>query len=224
MLILSNSSVDWTWILKTVESISKKEIPIDIFEYDGIKYRSDHCKELLDELIKQHEVLYKDVNELDINIFIFFYRLAKSSNRHEELVKFYETYFYLLSEDKSNLKIYLDLINSMQFIFRVHSFNQIELKLEDMQEKEDIFRGRLNNILNDQNYLSIITEEQEEKFNKYLVQEWAYFENQKYDEEALKILEEVIYQFYELCSRAPFYALKKMLDFQIEILDNENQV
>jgi Zn-dependent protease with chaperone function len=218
--ILQFSGLDMD--LKTVESISKKEIPIDSFEYDGIKYNSEQSKELLDELVKQHESLYKQVNELDINIFIFFYRLGKLSRKHEELVKNYETYFYFLTEDKSNLQIYLDLINSMQFIYRVHSFNKIAIKLEDMQEKENIFRERIQHILNDPNYQSIITEEQKEKLNTYLSKEWTYFDNQEYDQEALKVLEEAIYQFYEFCSRAPFYALKKLLDFQIEILENEN--
>ena len=136
--ILQFSGLDMD--LKTVESISKKEIPIDSFEYDGIKYNSEQSKELLEKLVKQHEVMYEQVNELDINIFIFFYRLGKLSGRDEELIKYYETYFYFLNEDKSNLQIYLDLINSMQFIYRVHSFNQIEIKLEEMREKEDIFR------------------------------------------------------------------------------------
>lgn len=208
--------------LKTVESISKKEIPIDSFEYDGIKYQSEQSKELLHKLIKQHEVMYKEVNELDKNIFIFFYKLGKSSGRQEELTKFYETYFYFLNEDKSNLQIYLDLINSMQFIYRVHSFNQIRIKLEEMEIKEEVFRERMENILNDENYQSIITSEQSEKFEKFLEKNWTYFNNQNYDQDSLKVLEEVIYQFYEICSKAPFYALKKLLDFQIEMLGKEN--
>jgi hypothetical protein len=208
--------------LKTVESISKKEIPIDSFEYDGEKYSSKQSKELLDRLIKQHEVIYKEVRELDTKIFIFFYKLGKLSGRHGQLVKYYETYFYFLNEDKSNLQIYLDLINSMQFIYRVHSFNQIKIKLGEMRDKEDIFRGRMKSILNDEKYQQIITQEQKEKFDVYLKEELSYFDEQKYDQDALKILEEAIYQFYELGSRAPFYALKKLLDFQIEIFDNKN--
>ena len=208
--------------LKTVESISKKEIPIDSFEYDGEKYSSQQSKELLDRLIKQHEAIYKEANELDTKIFIFFYKQSKLSGRQEQLVKYYETYFYFLNEDKSNLQIYLDLINSMQFIYRVHSFNQIKIKLGEMKVKEDIFRERMKNILNDEKYQQIITPEQKEKFKAYLKKELSYFEEQKYNQETLKILEEAIYQFYELGSRAPFYALKKLLDFQIEIVKNEN--
>jgi len=208
--------------LKTVESISKKEIPIESFEYDGIKYQSKQSKELLEKLIKQHEVMYKEVNELDTKIFIFFYKLCKVSGRQEELTKFYETYFYFLNQDKSNLQIYLDLINSMQFIYKVHSFNKIRIKLEEMRNKENVFRERMKNILTDENYQSIISSSQKEKFNKYLEREWSYFDGQKYNQEELNILQEAIFQFYELCSRAPFYAMKSLLDFQIEIIENEN--
>ena len=91
-----------------------------------------------------------------------------------------------------------------------------------MKVKEDIFRGRMKSILNDEKYQQIITQEQKEKFETYLKKELSYFEEQKYNQETLKILEEAIYQFYELGSRAPFYALKKLLDFQIEIVENEN--
>ncbi|MBE0551693.1 MAG: hypothetical protein IH619_04860 [Ignavibacterium sp.] len=127
-----------------------------------------------------------------------------------------------MNEDKSNLQIYLELTNSMQFIYRIHSFNQIRIKLEEMQSKEIVFRERMKKLLSDENYQSILTAEQKEKFAKYLEREWSYFSDQKYDQDELNILQEAIFQFYELCSRAPFYALKKLLDFQIEILGNEN--
>ncbi len=208
--------------LKTIESISKSEWKIESFEYDGVKYQIKQSQQLLDILLKQHEVLYKQVNELDIKIFKFFFKLAKLIGRNEELVKYYETYFYFVSEDKSNLQIYLDLIDSMQFIYRIHSFNQIRIKLEEMQSKESVFRERMKKLLDDENYQSILTTEQKEKFTKYLENDWSYFDEQKYNQEELNILQEAIFQFYELCSRAPFYALKKMLDIQIEILGDEN--
>jgi hypothetical protein len=208
--------------LKTIESISRGEWKIESFEYDGIKYQAKESKQLLDKLLKQHETLYKQVNQLDVKIFKYFFKLAKQRERNEELIKHYETYFYFVNEDKSNLQIYLELINSMQFIYRIHSFNQIRIKLEEMQSKEIDFRERMKKLLSDENYQSILTAEQKEKFAKYLEREWSYFSEQKYDQDELNILQEAIFQFYELCSRAPFYALKKLLDFQIEILGNEN--
>lgn len=208
--------------LKTIESISKGEWKIESFEYDGIKYNTKESSQLLDKLIKQHETLHKLVSELDIKIFKFFFNLSKLVGRNSELVNYYETYFYFVNEDKSNLQVYLDLINSMQFIYRIHSFNQIRIKLEEMHHKERIFRERMKKLLDAANYQSILTLEQKEKFTKYLEKEWSYFDGQNYNQEELNILQEAIFQFYELCSRAPFYALKKLLDFQIEIVENVN--
>jgi Zn-dependent protease with chaperone function len=214
------SGIDYD--IKTIDSISKGEWKIESFEYDGIKYQTKESKQLLDKLLKQHESLYQKVNEIDIEIFKYFFRLSKLVGRDSELVKSYETYFYFVKEDKSNLQIYLDLINSMQFIYRINSFNQIRIKLEEMHCKESVFRERMEKLLDDENYQSILNAEQREKFTNYLEKEWTYFDGQNYNQEELKILEEAIYQFYELCSRAPFYALKKLLDFQIELVEREN--
>jgi Zn-dependent protease with chaperone function len=214
------SGIDYD--IKTIDSISKGEWKIESFEYDGIKYQIKESKQLLDKLLKQHEALYQKVNEIDIEIFKYFFRLSKLVGRDSELVKTYETYFYFVKEDKSNLQIYLDLINSMQFIYRINSFNQIRIKLEEMHCKESVFRERMEKLLDDENYQSILNAEQREKFTNYLEKEWTYFDGQNYNQEELKILEEAIFQFYELCSRAPFYALKKLLDFQIELVEREN--
>jgi len=214
------SGIDYD--IKTIESISRGEWKVESFEYDGIKYHTKQSRQLLDKLLKQHETLYKQVNELDVRIFKYFYKLSKLVGRNPELVNYYKTYFYFVNEDKSNLQIYLDLIGSMQFIFRIHSFNQIRFKLDEMHGKESIFRERMKRLVGDENYQSVLTIEQKEKFAKYLEKEWTYFDGQNYNQEELKILEEAIFQFYELCSRAPFYALKKLLDFQIELVEKRN--
>ena len=211
-----------TMDMKTIESISKKEIPVESFEYDGTKYSSDESSDLLFDLKKRHEEMYKKVEELDIIVFSFFYKLSKQTDKDEELIKYYKTYFNLLDEDKINLQTYLDLINSMQFIFTIHSFSKIRSKLEQMEDQEDKFRERISKILEDEKYTPMLTDELNKKFNDYLSKEHEYFDSEKYNDEALKSLEETIFNFYEVCSKAPFYGLKKLLDFQIELLDNWN--
>jgi Zn-dependent protease with chaperone function len=206
--------------IRILDSISKGEFLIDVFEYDGSKYKSKESKELYNKLVKIHEEMYKRITELDIKIFKFFYSLAKASSREEKLVDKYEIYFYMVDEDKANLQVYLDLINAIQFIYRVHSFSQIEIKMTAMKKKENVFREQVKKLISDQNYHSLISDAQREKFQYYTNNNLIYFANQKYDQEKLKILEETIYQFYEICSRAPFYSLKLLLDFQMEILDS----
>lgn len=211
-----------TMDMKTVESISKKDIKVESFEYDGTKFNSDECDDLLIDLKKQHEEMYKKVQELDINVFIFFYNLSKQAGKEEELIKYYQTYFELLDEDKRNLQIYLDLINSMQFIFTIHSFSKIRTKLEQMEDQEDKLRERIAKILADEKYTPFLTDELAKKFHNYLSAELEYFDGEKYNDVSLKSLEETIFNFYEVCSKAPFYGLKKLLDFQIELIDSSN--
>ena len=205
--------------LKTLESITKKEIAAESFEYDGVKYQSKESFKLLEELKKQHEDLHKKINKLDIKIFRFFLKLAEFAGSNENLIKKYETYFYLINEDKSNLQIYLDLINSMQFIWRVTSFNQIKLKMMEMKNKEEVFKNKFNEIFKDERYTSHLDEDKKIQLEKYLSKDWIYFNDPKYDDEALKILEEALFLFYEICSGAPFKSLKQLLDFQIELFE-----
>ncbi|MCW8961761.1 MAG: M48 family metallopeptidase, partial [Ignavibacteriaceae bacterium] len=181
--------------LKTLESITKKEIAADSFDYDGVKYQSEESNELLEELKKRHEVLHKEINNLDIKIFKFYLNLAKVSGHNEELLKCYEDYFYLLREDKENLKIYLDLINSMQFIWRVTSFSQIRNKMITLKEKEADFGSKLKKILKDERYISFIAEEKGIKLEEYLSKDWQYFTEPKYNDEALAKLEEALFLF-----------------------------
>ena len=210
--------------LKTLESITKKEIVADRFEYDGVKYKSDESSELLEELKKQHEVLHREINNLDIKIFRFFLNLAKLSGRKEEFIKNYEVYFYLLQEDKSNLQIYLDLINSMQFIWLVNSYNKIKSQMIEMKKKEWLFNSKLKEIIKDERYNSDISEEKKIKLEQYLSKDWQYFIEPKYNEEALRVLEEALFLFNEICSSAPIWSLKKLLDYQIELLEAKTQV
>jgi len=209
--------------IKTLESISKKEIIAETFEYDGIRYQSEESDKLLEKLKKQHEASHKEINNLDIKIFRFFLNLAKVTEHNEELIKCYEDYFYLIGEDKENLQIYLNLINSMQFIWRVTSFNQIRNKMTILKEKEADLRGKLKKILIDERYISSIAEEKKIKLEEYLSKDWQYFTEPKYNDEALAVLEEALFLFYEICSNAPFRTLKRLLDCQIYLLESKTQ-
>ena len=210
--------------IQTIDSIAKGDFKIDLFEYNGTKYKSKESEKLCNQLKKIHEEMHKKIVDLDIKIFRYFYQVAKSLNREDKLVDHYNNYFYMVDQDKTNLQVYLDMINAIQFIYRFYSFNTIEIKLKEMKIKEDMFRERIKIILSDQNYLSFISENQREKLQNYIDKKIIYFENQVYNSESLKILQEVIFEFYEVCSRAPFYGLKRMLDFQMEILDNQKPI
>lgn len=208
--------------MRTLDSICRGEFEIDIYEYDGTKYKSKESEKLLEKLKKDHEETYKIIFELDKKIFRYFYSVAKSLNKEKQLIEHYENYFYLVDEDKINLKAYLDMIAAIQFVYTIHSFSKIETKMKEMKKKENVFRDRIKTILTDENYSELISDAQRERLSKYSAKNLVYFANQAYISESLNILQEAIFEFYEICSRAPFNGLKKLLDFQIKILDEQN--
>jgi hypothetical protein len=202
-----------------LESINRKEFRTDSFEYDGEKYHSKESKELLNRLTEQHKKIFEEVNTLDINIYKFFLNQARSVGRANIFKEKYKLYFKLVKEDKENLDLYLDMINSLQFIVGFRSFSSIEQNMIELKKKEKLFKEKLESILNYDFYNSLIDDVKKEKIEKYLSKDWVYFKQPNYNDEAIAILEESIFLYYSICSKAPFTALKNLLDYQITLLD-----
>ena len=107
----------------------------------------------------------------------------------------------------------------MQFIWRVTSFRQIERKMKEFKEKEYLFLNKVKILLNDKRYLELMDEDKKAQLEKYISQDWKYFTGSAYDNDALAVLEETLFIFYQVCSSAPFKGLKKILDLQIQLAE-----
>ena len=88
-------------------------------------------------------------------------------------------------------------------------------------KKEKKFKEKLEQLLSNEFYKPLIDKEKKDKIEKYISKDWIYFKEKKYDEEAIAVLEESIYLYYSIFSKAPFTALKDLLDYQITLLDNK---
>ena len=206
--------------IKLLESIDRKEIRTDSFEYDGKKYHASESKKLLNKLVEQHKTLFERVTKLDIDIYKFFLGKAKNLGLEKTFTEKYKLYFKLVKEDKDNLQLYLDMISSIQFIAQFRSFGSIEQNIKELHKKEEKFKEKLEQLLSNEFYKPLIDKEKKEKIEKYISKDWIYFKEKKYDEEAIAVLEESIYLYYSICSKAPFSALKDLLDYQITLLDD----
>ena len=206
--------------IKLLESIDRKEIRTDSFEYDSKKYHANESKKLLNKLTEMHKTLFERIAKLDIDIYKFFLGKAKELGLENIFTKKYKSYFKLVKEDKDNLQLYLDMISSLQFIAQFRSFGNIEQNIKELQKKEEKFKEKLEQLLSNEFYKPLIDKEKKEKIEKYISKDWIYFKEKKYDEEAIAVLEESIYLYYSICSKAPFSALKDLLDYQISLLDN----
>jgi hypothetical protein len=74
------------------------------------------------------------------------------------------------------------------------------------------------NILGNKLYKLELTKLTKENFDKYLKQDWVYFENDEYIDYELQILFKSINDYIYLISRGYFLIKKDLLDFQSELL------
>lgn len=205
--------------VKLIECIDRKEIKIESFEYDSKKYHIKETKQLLEKLREEKRKLFKEVNTLDINIYKFFINVARIKGERNTYEEKYKFYFQILEQDKQNSKIYLDIMKSLQIFTKFKSFDKIKQGMDELKLNETAMKKKLEGIINDDFYKPLITGEQKRKIQKYLSKDWVYFNEPRFDENALELLGEIIYLFYSICSSAPFAAMKDLLDYQITLIN-----
>jgi len=216
-LALNYSGMEYD--ISLLESISRKEIRTDSFEYNGEKYHAKESKTLLEKLLTTHKDLFDKLNKLDIYIYKFFLNKAKLKSEENKLKEKYKNFFKVVNDDKDNLDLYLDMIKSMQFISQFRSYDKIEENMVEFKEKEKIFREKFITIINNESCRRSFDAEKIRKVEKYLSKDWEYFKRPNYNDEALSVLEESIYLFYDICSQTPSAVLKELLDYQITLLN-----
>lgn len=206
--------------INTLNQIQNKELEINTFDYDGIKYNADDVDSLIVELEQEKEKIKLSIEENDKNIYIFFNSLAKAEQQ-SELKHKYQT---LLNSDirfDEKAKIYTQLINATQFIQYTTQIEVIEQSLREVAILEQDFKIQLKDMLEDKLYLAAMHPKIKEQFEKYLEQDWIYFKSSSYDNDALDILFNAIHNYSFILTRAYFLAKKELLDFQVEIYQKQ---
>jgi hypothetical protein len=203
-----------------LESIKRKEIRIESFEYDGKKYHAKESEKLQENLMKIHKNLFEKLKRLDIQIYQFFLLNAKLKGEESELKEKYRGYFKIIDNDKDNIELYFDMINSMQFISKFLNYEKIKKNMAEFKTKEKKFKAKCENLIKDEICSNSMSAERIRKVENYLSKDWEYFKHPNYNDEAIKILEESIYNFYEISSRLPTIYLKDLLDYQISLLSD----
>jgi hypothetical protein len=79
-------------------------------------------------------------------------------------------------------------------------------------------KTEIKKILEDKNYESILTVEIKDCFNKYLLKEYNYFRNGKYNDRNLEMLFSVFNYFYFIINKHYFNVKKALLNFKSELL------
>ena len=113
------------------------------------------------------------------------------------------------------------MMNASEFIYRTCTVDVIKQNMTLLKNEEDKLKNQIEKILEDNTYRKTITIEMRVAFNKYLSEDWVYFNGNQYMEELLQILSESMHNYQMVISKTFFQTKKELLDYQVQLLNHE---
>jgi len=202
-----------------LNAISKKEIQIKTFDYDGQKYKRADAINLIFAIDKELRETATEIEENDVNIYRFFYSRAQEKGVENELK---DLYISLFDEDKGyerRIGIYNKFAELTNALRQARDDNQVESIFREISYLEVDLRKELRNFIENPAFGEEMTKSMKDNFDKYLSRDWSYSKNNISDQEYLETLFTSVNDYYTLISRSFFLAKLNLLNYQVGLLN-----
>lgn len=206
--------------INVLNQISKQEIKIKWFQYDGIKYFYRKADLIANELKVEVQKLKEEILKNDAHIYSCFHFFAGQQGKLDELKKRYATMDDASKVFEQKAKAYEALVKETGFMSEVHAFRVIEGFLTTIYRLEKPFKEEIADILNNPLFEKELTTEIKEVFSTYLSKDWEYFRISEYNNKAVEQLFNALRLYQYLLSQLIFNNKKALLDYQVELLDS----
>lgn len=233
--LFSKEKAEWVYNLialesdlKTVESISKKEVQIKTFDYDGVKYKQKDAKNLVPKIQESLKETKEKILQNDSDIYNYFLKIAKEQNRESNFLTTYKTLgeFDALYEEK--FKIYVDLANSVDFLSQKTPFEKIKQNFSKLQPLETKLKNELAVFVQNDLLTKELSESDIKDIQYFVDKDLIYFYNDEYRNHDLQLLMKAINFLPYFLHRKYFFmkkdllGLMKELQESIVVLENHN--
>lgn len=204
--------------IETLKSISKKELLVKTFDYNGKKYKSKKSGKLIEELKPELEKLNELIKLNDYKIYVFFKSKEQQQNKPDTLEKLYIDFFEFDKNFDSKYGIYTSLITRLQFVSQTTPFDKIKANFKEIEPDEALLKSELNLLLSDSLLKDEITAEHKEKLAQFSSSKLEYFGGVSYHEENLDLLFSAINTYAYLLSRKYFIMKRDLLSYQEKLI------
>jgi Zn-dependent protease with chaperone function/cell fate (sporulation/competence/biofilm development) regulator YmcA (YheA/YmcA/DUF963 family) len=204
--------------IETLKEIAKKGSDIKTFDYDGIKYNKEDCKELITRLEHDVEVVETTIKNLDIEIYRYFKHYELTNTNEQKVDLLYHDFFDYAKTIDAKYEIYSQLQNQLQFLNQITPFDEILARLTSILSMETRLKKSIQEILLNEATQRIITPSMRETFDVYLKNELVYFKGNAYNNENLEILFSTIHYYGYLLSQTFFILKQKLLNYQFSLV------
>lgn len=223
--LFSNASIDLVFSsislendINLLEQIANGLYKIKSFNYDGHKISSKNCGELIDKLKVDLKEIKDKILKNDTAIYSYFKELADKQHNGEELKRKYKDFFDLDKNYDEDFGYYIKMLNVSEFMHHVATFDVIEKNMILLKKEENQFRIQIEKMLENNIYRQAISIDMRVAFNKYLSEEWVYFNGNQYLDEALQLLSKAMNDYQDVLSKTFFQAKKELLEYQAQLL------
>jgi Zn-dependent protease with chaperone function len=203
--------------IQVLNQLKQGKTAVKSFDYNGTKFTPKSSAQLVPQLEAELETIRKTLAENDIDIYRYFLMLAEKQHKTGELKAAYRLLFHIDKEYDRKVVIYARLANETSFIQQVTPFNIIENNFSTLANTEKEFVKDIQDLLRQDVFQPELTEEIKQQFKKYTAQNWVYFEDQKYNNEALDVLFTAINQYQAVLSKTFIRVKKELLNYQAEL-------
>jgi Zn-dependent protease with chaperone function len=216
-LVLIHSSFLLASDIETIKLISRREIDIKTFDYDGTKYRYKNTKILVQRLEDELKSLETTIKKNDLNIYYYFKNIEVQNNQPPKLDYLYQAFFDFDSEFDLLYAIYLKSSEALNFIHVTTTFEQIRSNLRRFSRIEKEFKQRLSTLINDEDFKPFLRSEKTENFESYLSKDWQYFRENEYLTNNLEVVFTALNNYLNLISEVYQFKKKELLEYKASL-------
>ena len=204
--------------IRILKSIAGKESDVKTFDYAGQKYKSRDAGLLVSRLEKELENLRSVIVQNEINVYCYFYKLARKNGLEQVLT---DKYIRLFEEEEAysfRIKYHEIIMKALDFLNIALPFEKIRQNFGNVSVLETELKNEINKMLGNESLKSELSEMSKNNYEKYVSCNLEYFHGISYDDENLHLLFSVLNDFQYLAQRSYFLNKSDLLSFQSQLL------
>jgi Zn-dependent protease with chaperone function len=204
--------------IEFLKKVASNQIAIKTFDYEGVKYKKQDAKSLVEQLSQQLDTLYESIKKNDIEIYHYFKSQEIKQAQTPQLEALYRAFFDFDQTFDQRYDLYNQLMNDLQFVRETTPFDQIEANFIQIKPQEERLQEEIRALLQDAYLASDLSDDIRQQLEKYTSQTWVYFQKNEYLNEHLEILFGALHHYAYGVSRKYFLIKKQLLAYQEELL------
>jgi Zn-dependent protease with chaperone function len=204
--------------LSTLEQIQNTPNAVKTFEFSGIKCTQEEAGSLITKLKREKEELTSLLRKTDDRVYTYFQLRARQLNLETEFKARHQRIHDFRTETEKDIEIYDDLIRIVTPVYQSGvTFEKAHTISNQLKIYEEKMKLRIKQFLSDPEHENFISKEKLKTWGDYISRERVYFENSKFNEEALSLLSDSLSAFYRYVNDKAHLMKKELLAWQLSL-------